>query len=46
VSDDWQSRTIESVRSLILVAEPETVEEAKWRKASTPTVSRPSRVPA
>jgi len=36
VSDDWRSETVETVRSLILAAEPETVEEAKWRKASNP----------
>jgi hypothetical protein len=36
VSDDWRSETVETVRSLILVAEPDTVEEAKWRKASNP----------
>ena len=36
MSDDWRSETVETVRSLILVAEPDTVEEAKWRKASNP----------
>jgi hypothetical protein len=36
VSDDWQSATVERLRSLILGAEPEMVEEAKWRKASNP----------
>jgi hypothetical protein len=36
VSDDWRIGTIENVRSLILVAEPDIVEEAKWRKASNP----------
>jgi hypothetical protein len=36
VSDDWRNETIEKVRSLILVAEPDVVEEAKWRKASNP----------
>ena len=36
MSDDWRSETIEKVRSLILVAEPDVVEEAKWRKASNP----------
>jgi hypothetical protein len=36
VSDDWRNETIDKVRSLILVAEPATVEEAKWRKASNP----------
>ena len=33
---DWRSETVETVRSLILEAEPGTVEEAKWRKASNP----------
>ena len=36
MSDDWRSGTVEQVRSLILVAEPDVVEEAKWRKASNP----------
>jgi hypothetical protein len=36
VSDDWRSKTIDKVRSLILTAEPDMVEEAKWRKASNP----------
>jgi hypothetical protein len=36
VSDDWRGETVEKVRSLILAAEPATVEEAKWRKASNP----------
>ncbi|MEI5674361.1 MULTISPECIES: DUF1801 domain-containing protein [unclassified Nocardioides] len=33
---DWRSDAIEQVRTLILAAEPATVEEAKWRKASNP----------
>ncbi len=36
VSDDWRAVTIKKLRSLILSAEPEIVEEAKWRKASNP----------
>ena len=36
MSDDWRSEQIAKVRSLILVAEPEAVEEAKWRKPSKP----------
>jgi len=36
VSDDWRSKTIDKVRALILTAEPDMVEEAKWRKASNP----------
>ena len=33
---DWRSETVETVRALVLRAEPGTVEEAKWRKASNP----------
>lgn len=36
MSDDWRNATVERLRSLILVAEPDIVEEAKWRKASNP----------
>jgi hypothetical protein len=36
VKDDWRTVTIDKVRSLILVAEPDVVEEAKWRKPSNP----------
>lgn len=36
MSDDWRSETVERVRSLVLTAEPDAVEEAKWRKASNP----------
>ncbi len=36
MSDDWRSKTIDTVRALIQVAEPDMVEEAKWRKASNP----------
>jgi hypothetical protein len=36
VSDDWRTVTIEKLRSLLLMAEPDIVEEAKWRKASNP----------
>jgi hypothetical protein len=36
VSDDWRAETVEKVRSLIVAAEPDVVEEAKWRKASNP----------
>ena len=32
--DDWRTVTIEKLHSLILMAEPDIVEEAKWRKAS------------
>jgi hypothetical protein len=36
MSDDWRTRTVDRLRSLILSAEPDVVEEAKWRKASNP----------
>ncbi|CAN5290470.1 hypothetical protein BH09ACT12_BH09ACT12_05370 [soil metagenome] len=36
MSDDWRSGTVERLRSLIVAAEPEVVEEVKWRKASNP----------
>jgi len=36
VSDDWRSGIVEKVRALITQAEPDIVEEAKWRKASNP----------
>ena len=33
---DWRSETVERLRALILKAEPDVAEEAKWRKASNP----------
>jgi hypothetical protein len=36
MSTDWRAETVDRVRSLILEAEPEATEEAKWRKASNP----------
>ena len=36
MSDDWRSERVETVRALILAAEPAVDEEAKWRKASNP----------
>ena len=36
VDGDWRTATIGKLRSLILTAEPDIVEEAKWRKASNP----------
>ena len=33
---DWRSETVERLRALILKAEPDIAEEAKWRKASNP----------
>ena len=32
----WRGRPVETIRSLILEAEPDTVEEVKWRKPSNP----------
>jgi hypothetical protein len=34
--DDWRTATIEKLRSLIVRAEPDVVEEVKWRKPSNP----------
>src|SRR5690349_3447435 len=36
MSADWRAETVEKIRSLIVAAEPATVEEAKWKKASNP----------
>jgi hypothetical protein len=36
VSDDWRTGVVAKVRALITQAEPDVVEEAKWRKASNP----------
>ena len=36
MSDDWRTATVEKLRSLIMKAEPDMVEEAKWRKPSNP----------
>jgi hypothetical protein len=36
VSADWQTATVDKLRALIVEAEPDVVEEAKWRKASNP----------
>jgi hypothetical protein len=36
MTDDWRAQTVERLRTLILKAEPDMVEEAKWRKASNP----------
>jgi hypothetical protein len=33
---DWRSDVLDRVRALIVQAEPDVVEEAKWRKASNP----------
>lgn len=36
MSDDWRPATVEKLRALILTAEPDMVEEVRWRKASNP----------
>lgn len=36
MSDDWRTVLTEQLRGLIGSADPEMVEEAKWRKASNP----------
>ena len=36
MSDDWRAETVDKLRSLLMAAEPDMVEEAKWRKASNP----------
>lgn len=33
---DWRGRTLASIRSLIRKADPDIVEEVKWRKPSNP----------
>jgi hypothetical protein len=33
---DWRGKTLAGVRALIKQADPEVVEEVKWRKPSTP----------
>lgn len=35
-STDWRETTLSRMRTLILEADPEMVEERKWRKASNP----------
>jgi hypothetical protein len=36
--DDWRGRTLAQVRALIKQADPEVVEEWKWKKATSPGV--------
>ena len=36
MSPDWRSDLVEKVRSLMAEAEPDVVEEAKWKKPSNP----------
>lgn len=41
ISGDWRSETIARVRTLIQQADPEAVEEVKWRKPSNGMVGVP-----
>jgi hypothetical protein len=34
--DDWRGKTLSQIRALIKQADPEVVEEIKWRKPSNP----------
>jgi hypothetical protein len=34
--DDWRGRTLARVRALIVQADPDAVEEVKWKKPSNP----------
>jgi hypothetical protein len=36
MTEDWRTDRVEQIRSLIKDAEPEVVEEIKWRKPSNP----------
>lgn len=36
MSTEWRAELVEKVRSLVVEADPDVVEEAKWRKASNP----------
>lgn len=36
MSEGWREQVVARMRSLIVEAEPDVVEEAKWRKASNP----------
>jgi hypothetical protein len=38
MADDWRSETLARVRSLIQQADPDVVEEVKWKKPSSPGV--------
>lgn len=33
---DWRADVVDRIRALIVAAEPDVVEEVKWRKASNP----------
>ena len=36
MTTDWRGSLITTIRSLVLEADPDVTEEAKWRKASNP----------
>lgn len=36
MNSDWREERVDAFRTMILGADPEVVEEAKWRKASNP----------
>lgn len=36
MSDDWRDALIDELRAAILAADPDVVEETKWRKPSNP----------
>lgn len=36
MTQDWRDQTIDKLRSLILSADPDMVEDVKWRKPSNP----------
>jgi hypothetical protein len=36
VTADWRADIVDRVRALLVKADPDVVEEAKWRKASNP----------
>ena len=36
MSTEWRAELVEELRGLVVEAEPEAVEEAKWRKATNP----------
>lgn len=36
MTEDWRPAVVETLRALVLAADPAMVEEAKWRKATNP----------
>lgn len=43
---DWRLATLARMRKLIEEADPDAVEEAKWKKPSNPKACRPGRTTA